>query len=152
MLRWYRRHHARALVRKSRLLPNAALILRMLARRGCLLAVASNRPTRFARILIRHLRIARYFNTVLCADQLSKGKPHPLILRSIMRTCKVPPRYTVYIGDMQLDALTAHRAGVRSVLVASGSHTRAELARCRPWKLCASVAELALVLVPLTVG
>ncbi len=146
MLSWYRRHHARALRSKARLLPGAGATLATLKRQGYLLAIASNRPTRFSRILVRHLGIAPYFKAILCADKLKRGKPHPAILQQLMRRLKADTGSTVFVGDMQIDAETAHRAGVRAILVTTGSHTRSELAACKPWRLISSLRRLSVIL------
>ena len=83
-LRIYRRHHSFSLIKYARLFPGARKVLRALKKRGLKLAVASNRPTRYSWILIRHLELHRYFDYVLCADRLAHRKPHPEILKNIM--------------------------------------------------------------------
>ena len=81
----YRRHHEKSLIEDSRLLPHAKRVLRYLKARGYFIAVASNRPTKFSHILIRHLGLEKYFDDVLCADKLKAGKPHPEILNKIRK-------------------------------------------------------------------
>ena len=71
----YRVHHKTSLLKKSRLIPGAKNILVYLKDKGYKLAVASNRPSEFSKILIRHLKIDKFFDMVLCADQIKKGKP-----------------------------------------------------------------------------
>ncbi len=142
MLRYYRRHHACALKRSARLLPGAREILQYLVRKKYRLAVASNRPTRFSRILLRHLRIRSYFNYVLCGDALKIGKPHPEILCTIMKKLKVSPQETVFVGDMAIDAQTARAAGVTMVLVSGGSSSLAELRAQKPYRIIRSLNTL----------
>ncbi|MBN1913502.1 MAG: HAD-IA family hydrolase, partial [Candidatus Omnitrophica bacterium] len=81
----YRAHHAQALLRGSRLYPKAKQLLSYLKNKGYKLAVASNRPTKFSRILIRYLKLDKYFDYVLCADRIRNKKPHPQILNKITR-------------------------------------------------------------------
>ena len=138
----YRGHHKSSLLRLSRLLPGVKRFLTVLKDRGYILAVASNRPTAFTRILIRHLKIRGYFNYVLCADKLRRGKPHPDILRVIMKRFSAAPDRTVYVGDMAIDVQAGKRAGVRTIAVAGGSCTRAELKKESPDMILKRAADL----------
>ncbi|MDD5348185.1 MAG: HAD family hydrolase [Candidatus Omnitrophica bacterium] len=144
----YRRHHAASLVRYSRLYAGAKRLLTWLKKNGYKLAVASNRPTRFSRILMRHLGIAGYFDYCLCADKLDKGKPHPLMLRRIMQRLAVLPEETLYVGDMVIDARAGRRARVKTAIVTTGSSSRTEIARLKPWRIIGSLNGLRGLLSP----
>ncbi|HOU35675.1 MAG TPA: HAD-IA family hydrolase [Candidatus Omnitrophota bacterium] len=139
----YRRHHAKALVKYSRLFPGVKSLLLGLKKRSFLLAVASNRPTRFSRILLRHLGIVEYFDLVLCGDKVTYMKPHPQILRTIMARLGVPRDQTLYVGDMDVDAQTGRRAGVRTIMVPTGSSTLPELEKEHPYAIIPCVKALA---------
>jgi phosphoglycolate phosphatase len=138
----YRGHHKSALLKGSRLYPGVKQLLAYLKVKGCKLAVASNRPTVFSRILIRHLGLTKYFDYVLCADKLRHIKPHPLILNKIMRQLKVEPKQAVYVGDMTSDAQTGRRAHVRTVIVTTGSCTKQEVRKERPYRIIKKISEL----------
>lgn len=141
-LQLYRRHHRRSLVHRSRLYPGVRLLLRWLEARGLKLAVATNRPTRFSHILLRHLRIKDMFDTVLCGDAIGHIKPHPQILRMIMRRLKVSPDQTLFAGDMTIDVQTGKRAGVFTVAVTSGSSSRRQLAAEKPDRILPAIRQL----------
>ena len=49
---------------------------------------------------------------VRCNDGILKGKPNPQKILNILREQKIPKKSTVYIGDMEVDRLTAKNAGV----------------------------------------
>lgn len=138
----YRRHHRRALLKGSRMLPGAKALLSYLRKAGYRLAVASNRPTEFSRIIIRHLGLERYLDYVLCGDKLKHMKPHPEILNRIMERFKVKPPQAIFVGDMAVDARAGKRAKVRSVIVTTGSGTRQETAKERPYRIISRLAEL----------
>ncbi|MFC1675160.1 HAD family hydrolase [Candidatus Omnitrophota bacterium] len=138
----YRKHHLFSLVRESRLLPGAKRLLQYLKGKGYKLAVASNRPTRFSRILISHLKISNYFGVVLCADKLKNFKPHPLILNSILSRFSLKPQEAVYVGDMTVDAVAGRRAGIRTVIVTTGSSSRREIKKEKPWRIVSRLAGL----------
>jgi len=145
-LRIYRRHHSYSLIRHARLLLGAKKVLGILKKKGIKLAVASNRPTRFSWILIRHLGILKYFDYVLCADKLGHRKPHPEILYKIMRRLRVLPDETLYVGDMAIDAQAGHRAGVRTIVVTTGSSSLREIRREKPFLVIRRIEELLRVL------
>ncbi|MFH0739308.1 MAG: HAD family hydrolase [Candidatus Omnitrophota bacterium] len=138
----YRQDHRKSLLVKSRLFPSAQRVLACLKDKGYKLAIASNRPTRFSKILIRHLKLGEYFEYVLCGDKLKNMKPHPQILRNIMQRFSVRPIDTLYIGDMTIDAQAGRRAKVRTIIVTTGSNTKAELRRERPYLIIDRISEL----------
>lgn len=141
-LKIYRQHHKISLVRYSRLFPRVKELLWYLKIKGYKLAVASNRPTRFSRILLRHLKLTGYFDYVLCADKLRNRKPHPQILNRIMRKLSVKPKETVYVGDMTVDAQAGRRAKVITVMVTTGSSTKKELRNEKPSYIIPKVWDL----------
>lgn len=142
----YRRHHKTALVKGSRIFPKVRLVLSRLKGRGYKLAVASNRPTLFSWILIRHLRLRKYFDYVLCADKLRRGKPHPEILNKIMQRFSVEPREAVYIGDMVIDAQAGRRAKIKAIIVTTGSSRRREIEKESPCCIIKKITDLLKVL------
>jgi len=141
-LRFYRKHHRVSLVKQSRLFPRAKKILTYFRGRGYKLAVASNRPTRFSWILIRHLEIAGYFDYVLCADKLRHIKPHPEILNTILKKFSLKPQEAIYVGDMALDAQAGRRAGIKTAIVTTGSSTRQEIKKQKPWRIMHKITDL----------
>jgi phosphoglycolate phosphatase len=142
----YRRHHGIALIKGSRLFPQAKTILDRLKNRGYRLAVASNRPTRFSWILIRHLKLDKYFAYVLCADKLKHRKPHPEILKRIMQRFLVRPDETLYVGDMAIDAQAARRAKVKTIIVTTGSDRKQEIEKEKPYRIIRSISQLVKIL------
>jgi len=138
----YRNHHRAALVKYSRLFPGVNMLFSRLKKKGYKIAVASNRPTRFSWILIRHLKIKKYFNYVLCADKLKHIKPHPQILSRIMDKFSMKPGETLFVGDMVIDAQAGRRAGVRTVIVTTGSSSRAEIKKEKPYRIIKEIREL----------
>lgn len=137
----YRRHHAVSLLRKAQLMPYARRFLSFLAQKKVKMAVATNRPTRFSRLVLRHLRIEYFFDKVLCADRLKYAKPNPLVLNLLVKHAKVPKNEVIYIGDMVLDIQTAKRAGLDVLIVATGSSQIAEIKKEKPTYLVKDLKE-----------
>jgi phosphoglycolate phosphatase len=140
-LKIYRINHKLSLTKKSKLLPKARELLTRLSSKYTL-AIASNRPTEFSKILLKALNINKYFAFLLCADKLDRGKPNPLILRKIIKHFKVSARQALYIGDMAIDAQTANRAKIKSIIVTTGSSSLYEIKKEKPFKIISNLGEL----------
>lgn len=145
----YRKDHKISLKKKTRFLPGAQALIGELKRQGYLLALASNRPTKFSHIILEHLRIAEYFDYILCGDKVVKGKPHPEILRRILKKLSVRPQEAVYVGDMTIDVVAGKRAGIKTIAVATGSNTRKELSRLKPYRVIPRITQVTNILTQL---
>ncbi len=138
----YRRHHKHSLTRYSKVFPGAIQLLVRLKAEKYKLAVASNRPTKFSLLLMRHLKLTRYFDYVLCADKLEAGKPHPEILQRILAEFSLKPSAALYVGDMVIDAQAGRRARVKTVIVTTGSSLPKEICLEKPWKVIKNIKNL----------
>ncbi len=123
----YRQHHEKSLLKYSELKPYASFVLDYLKRKKKIIALASNRPERFSRLVLKRLGIERFFDIILCADQISSHKPSPEILYKIMERFKIKPPAAVFIGDMDIDLETARRAKVDAIFIKGGSSTLREV-------------------------
>lgn len=138
----YRRDQRRSLAKYSRVFNGVYRLLAQLKSRGYNLAVASNRPTEFSLILLRHLKLDKYFDYVLCADKLTAGKPHPEILIKILRKFKIKNTEAVYAGDMVIDAQAGRRAGIKTIIVTTGSSSLAQIKQEKPCLIIRKISEL----------
>lgn len=138
----YRRHHRTSLLKYSRLMSQAKGILTALKKRGCKLAIASNRPKRFTDILMGHLGLKDYFDLVVCAKNKDEIKPNPILLHKIMRRLRASPDEALYVGDMTIDVRAGKNAGIRTIAVLGGSSSTAELKRARPFRVISKLSEL----------
>ncbi len=98
-----------------------------LARRGFRLAVASNKPARFGRRIVEQVGLGDAIPVVLGPDSGVPTKPDPAMLHLALDRLGVAPADAIYVGDMPLDVESARRAGLRYLLVPTGSATLAEL-------------------------
>lgn len=138
----YRLHHKMALLKKSRLFPGVMDMLGYLKCKGYKLAVASNRPTKFTRILIRHLGIEKYFDYILCGDKLKHMKPHPEMLNKICHRFSAGKSEVLFAGDMTIDAICGRRAGIKTVIVTTGSSSLNEIRKEKPFKIIRKITQL----------
>ncbi len=145
-LRIYRRHHKISLSKYARLIPGALEVLDFLDKKGYKLAVATNRPMIFTNIVLRHLKIKKYFDYVLCADRALRAKPCPDMLNKVLKKFSIEKKQAFYVGDMAIDALFARKAGVRAVIARGGSSTLKEIKKEKPFKIIKSLSFLCKVI------
>jgi len=142
----FRQHHAAALKQGTKFLPGARQLLDELKEKRLLLAVASNRPTRFTQIILKHLRMQQTFDYVLCGDKVARPKPAADILEQILKKFSISPAQALYVGDMTVDVETGNHAGVTTVAVTTGSNNREEIAELKPYKIVDEVSAVALII------
>ena len=140
-LELYRPHHKKALLKYARLKPHAKKLLYTLKRRKKFLAIASNRPGYFTNIIVKKLGIRKYFDIVLCADQIKSLKPNPKILYTIIKKLGAAKKDSVYIGDMDIDMETARRAKVDAIFITGGSSAVNSVKKYKK-KIISSLAEI----------
>ncbi len=147
-LKIYRRHHAGAVKAANgvKFLPGAKTALTELKKDGYRLAIASNRPTKSTLLILKTLNARAYFDMVLCADKAKRPKPYPDMLVGILRALKIGKQDALYVGDMTIDVTTGRRAGIRTVAVATGSCTPAQLKRLKPWRMIDKMDRLKTVI------
>ena len=140
----YRPHHVKALKVKGavKFLPGARGVLKFLKGRGYHSAIASNRPTKFTRIILKELGALPFFDVVLCADKVDRPKPYPDILWAIAKRLSLDKSEVLYVGDMTIDVNCARRAGVRMVAVTTGSSSKKELKDLKPWRIIGKISQL----------
>ena len=126
-VRLFRERYPHVAIEKSRLLPDVAAVLASLEQRGYVMAVASNKPARFSRMILDACGVGAYFAAVAGPDEETPTKPDPTMLHRLMTGRGVAPSGTIVVGDMEVDSEFARAAGCRVVLIPSGSRTRDEL-------------------------
>jgi len=137
----YRQHHKTHLTGRIRLLPGALDLLQSLKKQRKILAVASNRPADTALLLLETLEITGLFDRILTGEEVPRPKPAPDILLALLREFRCLPEEALYFGDMTIDGKTGAAAGVKTVLVATGSSTRQEIEAERPFLVIGSLPE-----------
>ena len=128
-VRLFRERYPEVAVAKSRLMPDVPAVLAALAGRGLPMAVASNKPARFSRLILDACGVGGYFAAVAGPDDETPTKPNPAMLHRLMAGRRATPSETLVVGDMEVDSEFARAAGCRVVLVPSGSRTREDLSQ-----------------------
>lgn len=128
------------------LFPGAAEVLRTLAARpGVALGVATGKSRRGLDRLIAEHRMQGMFATCQVADD-HPSKPDPAMLRAALAETGVPAGRAVMVGDTSFDMEMGRRAGVATIGVAWGYHSRAALAAGGADRIIDGFADLVPVL------
>src|SRR3989442_1520305 len=106
------------------------------------MAIASNKPSYFARDIMRALEFDHLFAEVLGPNDVERPKPDPEMLEIIIMRIGLSPEEVVYVGDMPLDVEVGRRAGVAVFAVPTGSATRDALLEARPDRLLPRFSDL----------
>ncbi len=126
-VRLFRQRYPEVAVGGSELMPGVAEVLETLDRRGYLLAIASNKPSAFSRLILEAKGVARFFRSIEGPGRETPAKPDPTMLRRAMREAGAGSRATLVVGDMEVDAEFARAADCAVVLIPEGSRSREEL-------------------------
>lgn len=105
-------------VDKATFYPGALDTLKALRAEGYKLGLCTNKPEAAARAVIRHMQIEEFFDSVIAGGMLSSRKPEPDMLLATM--AQLGEAHTLYVGDSEIDAETAERAGVPFALFTLG--------------------------------
>lgn len=116
----YQHHYLRINGDHSAVYPGVLEGLQALQRRGMKLACLTNKPTDFARPLLRKKGLDGYFVQVFGGDAFERKKPDPLPLVKTCEAMGMSPTRTLMIGDSSNDARAARAAGCPVVLVSYG--------------------------------
>lgn len=102
-------------------------LLRILKLKGYLVCVVSNKPHYYSKELITKIFGEKFFNMVLGAGEELPKKPAPDGVLYCMKKLGLSASECVYIGDSNVDILTAKNAGLPSIGVAWGFRGEEEL-------------------------
>ena len=117
--------------------------LKNLQEMGIKCAVASNRER--PRIILEKIGISKYFSEIVGAvEPYGKlpYKPNSAMIDELLKHMNISKENAVYIGDADIDILTAMNAGVRSVGITTGNFTAEELKMLGAWKVINSLSEI----------
>jgi phosphoglycolate phosphatase len=99
--------------------PGVLDMLEALAGRHAM-ALLTNKPEDSARKVLAHSGLERFFSHMVFGDGPLGRKPDPAGLRWLLERHGASAQQTIMVGDSDVDAATAHAAGVRVCLARYG--------------------------------
>ncbi|MBR1483364.1 MAG: HAD-IA family hydrolase [Ruminococcus sp.] len=107
--------------------PGCAAMLRRLTENGVQTAVLSNKPDEFIAAILRKLYPDHSFLEAWGQKPQYQCKPDKEALHAMLALHRLTPDDCVYIGDSDVDVVTARNSGVQMAGVSWGFRGRAEL-------------------------
>ena len=98
-----------------------------LSRKGFKMAIYTNKHAVSARRIADHLGWNALFDHVLGAHDTDWIKPEPRLTAYLLDLLDLKPENTLMVGDSPYDSETAHKAGMNSWNVTTGTHSKREL-------------------------
>jgi HAD superfamily hydrolase (TIGR01549 family) len=126
--RWLRHYAAET----TRLLPGAREVLGQIRGAGLAVALVTSGDRRRVSAELVRLGVHALFDSVTCADDTERRKPHPEPLLHGLGRLGIPPAVAAYVGDSPEDVEMARGAGVYAVGVPGGFPNRAALSAAAP--------------------
>lgn len=124
------------------LYPGALQALHALRAAGMALAMCTNKPAAPARAVLHHFGLSDLFPVLVAGDTLPQRKPDPAPLRAAIAGLGVrDDAQVVFVGDSEVDARTAERAGLRFALFTQG-YRRGPVDTISHWARFDDFAEL----------
>ena len=107
-------------------LPGAVELIKRLKSKGFKLAVGSSAPPENVELLLNSLKIKKYFDVIITAEDVEKGKPEPDVFLKASNILKIEPKNCIVIEDAPVGIEAAKQAGMRSIALTT-SHYKNEL-------------------------
>ena len=127
--------------RPCALYPHVEEVLAELRARGHALAVATSKSRRGLVQVLANVGWQDFFDGSRCADE-TRSKPDPMMLLELIDEFGVGAEQVLMIGDTEFDVQMAVNAGVSSVAVTYGAHSRQRLLRQQPLACIDCFSEL----------
>jgi phosphoglycolate phosphatase len=119
-LRFYQQHYRAINGQHAQVYPGVVGGLQALQRSGLKLACLTNKPTAFARELLKLRGLDGFFSHVFGGDSFERKKPDALPVLKTCEALETLPGQTLMVGDSSNDAQAARAAGCPVVLVTYG--------------------------------
>lgn len=107
-------------------LPGAVKLIESLVKNKFKLVLVSSAPRKNIRLLLNGLNIDSYFDTVVCGEDVTEGKPSPQGFLLAAQKLVVKPENCIVIEDAVAGVTAAKRAGMHCLAI-TNTHPRTSL-------------------------
>ncbi|MDY3274382.1 MAG: HAD family phosphatase [Agathobacter sp.] len=107
--------------------PGAVEILTYLRAHGIITALATANDRERAGRYLKKIGLYEYFDHIVCADMVEHGKPAPDIYRYACEQLKEKPEHCMAVEDSPNGAMSAMRAGCKTVYIPDQTPVEEEL-------------------------
>jgi beta-phosphoglucomutase len=96
-------------------LPGAAEWVKQLHGEGWSQAIASSAPRANVEAVLEVIELGKYFQAIVSAEDVTKGKPDPQVFLTAASRLATPPSRCIVVEDAAAGVEAARRAGMRSI-------------------------------------
>ena len=141
-IRFYRERFKPVGMFENSVYPDVPEGLETLKARGHRLWVATSKPHVFAREIVEHFGLARFFERVHGSELSGLNADKGDLIRHVLAEEGIQPDQAWMVGDRMHDVIGARRNGVEAIGVLWGYGSEEELQSAAPRRIVASMAEL----------
>jgi len=117
------------------------VLLDYLKKNGYKLAVASSTSKRGVERNLKDAGVLEYFDALICGDMVEKSKPEPEIYLKACAALGAEPSETIALEDSRNGLLSAHRAGMKVIMVPDLWEADEEV-KGFLWNMCGDLEEV----------
>ena len=141
-IKHYRDFYTKSNTHYTELYPDVELVLESLMKKGMQLAVLTNKSEDQSKFILKKLGVAHYFAIIAGPDTYNVAKPNIEGIISLCRDLAVKKDDVAFVGDTEIDLLTAQEANLTSVAVTYGYRSKEELLKYSPTFFIDTLPEL----------
>jgi|WetSurMetagenome_2_1015567.scaffolds.fasta_scaffold74386_3 phosphoglycolate phosphatase len=123
---YYSEHHGKEL----ELYDGIMDMILELKKRGFKIAIATNAYRKSALESLSHLGIIEHFDSVVCFDDVGRGKPEPDMLHKILDDFNIAKHEAIFVGDGERDKMAADNANIDFIMVNWGFTDHEDAVSC----------------------
>lgn len=127
---------------RSHLYPQVRETLLNLRAKGTLLAVVTNKESRYTRTVLDAHHLTPLFDCVVSGDSFAQKKPNPMGVYACMKQFDVPPQRCLFVGDSSIDVATARNADVSVWVLPYGYNMGQPIEASRPDRVITDMSAL----------
>ncbi len=126
----------------SHLYPNVKETLAALHEAGYIMALVTNKPSKFVPHVLAQHGIDHYFADVIGGDTFPEKKPNPMALNWLLEKHNCQPQEMLMVGDSSNDIKAAKNAGCASFGLTYGYNHGEPIAASKPDYVADNIAQL----------
>jgi len=138
----YIHHYQESDTRLTTLLPDVEETIRSLRESGYRQSVATNKTSSEAKRILRTLGVETLFDLVVGFLDVPNAKPAPDMILYTLERLGVEKRHAVFVDDTAFGLKAGVEAGVNTVGILTGYHTRKQLMKVQPDIIVENMHEL----------
>ena len=117
---YFLRHYKFNMCNKTKLKKNILHFIKQCKKKKIQLYVSTNKKELNAILMLKKLKIFKFFKFIAGSDTFSHQKPSPLHLESLKRKFNIKKKQTVFIGDTEVDSDLAYKFNIKFILIKNG--------------------------------